>query len=264
MEIKLSVVIITYNEAKNIGRCLKSVRGVADEIVVVDSFSEDETVEIAESYGAKVITHAFEGHIEQKNYANTQASHPHILSLDADEALSPELYKHIAEIKTNWQYDAYSFNRLTNYCGRWIRHCGWYPDIKVRLFDSRCGSWKGINPHDKYVVESGNVKYIKADILHYSYYTVSDHIKQIDYFSGIKAKELFKQNKKCRFIKRYFAASFKFFSMYFIKAGFLDGYEGYMIARLSATSTLLKYYKLNYLHKLQSKRSKQSGTRKSP
>ncbi|MDA3818860.1 MAG: glycosyltransferase family 2 protein [Candidatus Delongbacteria bacterium] len=249
MEIKLSVVIITFNEEKNIGRCLKSVKDVADEIVVVDSYSEDNTVNIAESYGAKVITHKFEGHIEQKNHANTEASYPNILSLDADEALSGDLQKQIIQIKKGWQHDAYSFNRMTNYCGRWIKHGSWYPDIKIRLFDRRCGAWKGVNPHDKYVVETGNVKHIKADILHYSYYTVSDHIKQIDYFSGIKANELYKRNKKSGFFKRYAAASFKFFSMYFLKAGFLDGYEGYIIARLSATSTLLKYYKLSVLLK---------------
>jgi glycosyltransferase involved in cell wall biosynthesis len=249
MKIKLSIVIITFNEEKNIGRCLKSVKGVADEMIVVDSFSQDDTVSIAESHDAKIIQHKFEGHIEQKNYANSRATYPHILSLDADEALSQDMYEQVLKIKKDWQYDAYSFNRLTNYCGRWIKHGGWYPDVKIRLFDRRCGAWKGVNPHDKYVVGTGNVKHIKSDILHYSYYTVSDHIKQIDYFSGIKAKELYKRNKKSRFFKRYLAASFKFFSMYVLKAGFLDGYEGYMIARLSATSTLLKYYKLNALPK---------------
>ncbi|MFO7880483.1 MAG: glycosyltransferase family 2 protein [Bacteroidota bacterium] len=249
MEVKLSVVVITYNESKNIGRCLESVRNIADEMLVVDSYSQDDTVAIAGSYGAKVVEHTFHGHIEQKNFAITQAKYPHILSLDADEALSDALQKKIADIKQNWEYDGYSFNRLTNYCGRWIRHGGWYPDIKTRLVDSRLGSWQGNNPHDKYVLKKGSSLYhVDEDILHYSYYTVSEHLKQIDYFSGIKADVLYKKGIKPNRIKLYFASGFKFFSGYFLKGGFLDGYEGYMIARLSAASTLLKYYKLRKAH----------------
>jgi len=253
MKVKLSVVVITYNESANIERCLKSVSDIADEMLVVDSYSEDDTRKKAEALGARVEEHAFEGHIEQKNYAISLASYPHVLSLDADEALSDTLKQKIQAVKSDWQYDGYKFNRLTNYCGRWIKHGGWYPDTKLRLFDSRLGSWQGENPHDKYVLKQGSsIQHVKGDILHYSYYTVSDHIRQIDFFSGIKADVLFKKGARPGFIKRYFAAGFKFFSSYILKAGFLDGYEGYIIARLSATSTLMKYYKL---HRKYQKRS---------
>src|SRR6476620_7997347 len=154
--IKLSVVIITFNEERNIGRCLKSVKEVADEIVVLDSFSKDKTREICESHGARFIQHAFDGHIQQKNRAITFAAYPHILSLDADEALDETLIDSIKKIKQNFTKDGYYLNRLTNYCGHWVRHCGWYPDRKLRLADSRKGHWTGVNPHDKYELFEGD------------------------------------------------------------------------------------------------------------
>src|SRR5581483_72135 len=122
---KLSVVIITFNEEKNIGRCLDSVAGIADEVVVVDSFSTDKTEEICKSKGAKFVQHTFPGHIEQKNWALTQTTYPHCLSLDADEALDETLKKSISEVKEKGDCDGYEMNRLTNYCGSWIHHCGW-------------------------------------------------------------------------------------------------------------------------------------------
>ena len=141
---QLSVVIITFNEERNISRCLDSVKDIADDVVVVDSFSVDKTEQICKEKGARFISHTFDGHIQQKNWAITQAKFPHILSLDADEALSDELKKSILEVKKNWKHDGYSMNRLTNYCGQWIYHCGWYPDRKLRLFNSKKGNWGGL------------------------------------------------------------------------------------------------------------------------
>jgi len=162
----ISLVIITYNEERNIARCIESVGELSDEVVVVDSFSTDRTEEICRQYGAKFIQHTFEGHIEQKNYAITQATHPHILSLDADEALSEELKQSIYQVKQNWRYDGYYFNRLTSYCGKWIRHSGWYPDRKLRLFDSRKGRWAGVNPHDRYEPDKGStIRFLEGDLL---------------------------------------------------------------------------------------------------
>src|SRR5436190_10289340 len=126
----LSVVVITFNEERNIGRCLASVAAVADDIVVVDSFSTDRTEAIAREHGARFVQHAFEGHIEQKNWAVTQAAHPFILSLDADEAVDDRLLDSIRRGKDQ-NADGYTMNRLTNYCGTWIRHGGWYPDRKL-------------------------------------------------------------------------------------------------------------------------------------
>ena len=152
----VSVVIITFNEEHNIARCLDSVKGIADEIVIVDSFSKDKTKEICLSYGAKFIENKFEGHIQQKNFAITQAKYPHILSLDADEALDEKLRNSISEVKKNFVHDGYYMNRLTNYCGKWVHHSGWYPDTKLRLWDSRKGQWAGVNPHDKYELTTGD------------------------------------------------------------------------------------------------------------
>ena len=146
--IKLSVVIITFNEEKNIERCLTSVKDIADEIVVLDSFSKDKTAEICINHGVKFFQHTFDGHIQQKNRAITYANFPHILSLDADETLSSELAESIKKVKQNFSKDGYYINRLTNYCGHWVKHCGWYPDAKLRLWDSRKGQWTGTNPHD--------------------------------------------------------------------------------------------------------------------
>jgi glycosyltransferase involved in cell wall biosynthesis len=144
--IKLSVVIITFNEEKNIERCLRSVADIAEEILVVDSFSVDRTEEICRKYGVKFVNHSFEGHIEQKNWALEQTRFNHVLSLDADEVVSEALKRSIQYIRENWKDDGYSFNRLTNYCGQWINHCGWYPDKKLRLFDKTKGRWGGVNP----------------------------------------------------------------------------------------------------------------------
>ncbi len=249
MQVKLSVVIITFNEEKNIERCLLSVKDVADEIVVVDSFSKDNTKKICEKHQVRFIEHRFEGHIEQKNWAITQASNPYILSLDADESLTKELAEKINEIKQNWQFDGYSFNRLTNYCGKWIKHCGWYPDIKLRLWDSRKGSWTGINPHDKYELTGNSVKHINEDILHYSYYSISDHIKQVNYFTDIAAEAAVKKGKKSSVFKIIVSPVVKFFRDYFFKLGFLDGYYGFVISMISSHATFLKYVKIKQLQK---------------
>lgn len=249
--IKLSVVIITFNEERNIARCLESVRTVADEIVIVDSYSKDRTKEICLSYGAKFVEHAFEGHIQQKNWAITQASNPIVLSLDADEALDQNLIASILEVKKNFTKDGYYMNRLTNYCGHWVRHSGWYPDTKLRLWDSRKGEWKGINPHDKYEMHNGDstTGKLAGDILHYSYYTVAEHYKQAEYFSTIAAKAYFDLGKKASLFKLIVNPIAKFLHHYIVHFGFLDGGTGFTIAKISAYSTYLKYSKLRKLTK---------------
>jgi glycosyltransferase involved in cell wall biosynthesis len=247
--VKLSAVIITFNEERNIGRCLESLQGIVDEIVVVDSFSKDKTEEICKDYSVKFVQHAFEGHIEQKNWAITQASNPYILSLDADEALDSTLKSSILKIKENWTHDGYSMNRLTNYCGKWIHHCGWYPDTKLRLWDSQKGKWGGDNPHDKFELDDKNspIKRLDGDILHYSYYTLEDHYKQVTYFTDILANAQYKKGKKAPLIILMLSPVVKFVKDYFIKKGFLDGKEGFTICRISAYATFLKYKKLRNL-----------------
>ena len=248
--IKLSVVIITFNEEKNIERCLTSVKEIADEIVVLDSFSKDKTQAICERYGVNFFQHAFDGHIQQKNRAVTYAKNSHVLSLDADEALDETLVKSIMAIKSNFNKDGYYMNRLTNYCGHWVRNCGWYPDKKLRLWDKAKGEWTGINPHDKYELFEGdkNAGYLKGDILHYSYYTIEDHYKQVDYFTSIASKAYFEKGKRAPLFKLIINPIAKFIDHYFLKLGFLDGHAGFLISKISAYATYLKYKKLKKLY----------------
>ena len=248
---EISVVIITFNEERNIARCLDSVKGIADDVVVVDSFSTDKTEEICKAKNVRFVQHTFNGHIEQKNWAITQAKYPHVLSLDADEALDEELKKSVLYIKNNWTPDGYFMNRLTNYCGKWIYHCGWHPDSKLRLWDSRKGKWGGTNPHDKYEMNDKNatVGFLKGNILHYSYYSVQDHYKKTNYFSTIGAEELFKKTVKVTLVKLYLSPVAKFINSYFFQLGILDGYYGFVISWISAKSTYLKYSKLKDLYK---------------
>jgi glycosyltransferase involved in cell wall biosynthesis len=247
--VKLSAVIITFNEEKNITRCLQSLTGVADEIIVLDSFSKDNTPEIARRMGAKVFQHAFDGHIEQKNRAITYAANPHVLSLDADEALDETLKSSIIGVKKNFNKDGYYMNRLTNYCGHWVRHCGWYPDSKLRLWDSRKGKWTGTNPHDRYELFDGdkNTGHLKGDILHYSYYTIDDHYRQVEYFTGIAARAYFEKGSRAAFYKLIVNPAAKFIDHYLLRLGFLDGSAGFRISKISAYATYLKYKKLRTL-----------------
>lgn len=247
--IRLSVIIITFNEEKNIERCLLSVKEVADEIVVLDSFSKDSTPAICAKHGVKFYQHAFDGHIQQKNRAITHASYPHVLSLDADEALDEDLKASILAVKKDFKKEGYYMNRLTNYCGHWVRHCGWYPDKKLRLWDSSKGHWTGVNPHDKYELFAGDTQagHLKGNILHYSYYTLQDHYKQVDYFTNIAARAYHESGKKAPFYKLLVNPVAKFVDHYLLKLGFLDGKAGYRISKISAYATWLKYKKIRTL-----------------
>lgn len=243
--IKLSVVIITFNEEKNIERCIQSVKSIADDITVVDSLSKDKTVDICNTLGATVHSQKFLGHVEQKNFAITKAKYPHILSIDADEALDETLISSIKSVKENWNHDGYTMNRLTNYCGKWIHHCGWYPDKKMRLWDSRVGQWEGVNPHDMYVLKKGSTSsHLKGDLLHYSYRSIHDHIEQVNYFTDILSKASLLKGKKSNLFKIIFSPLFKFYRDYIFKLGFLDGYYGFVICLISSHATFLKYAKM--------------------
>ena len=249
--LKLSAVIITYNEEDNIGRCLDSVKETADEIVVVDSFSSDATADICRSRGVEFIQHPFEGHIEQKNYALSCAGNDYVLSLDADEVLSDTLVASIQAAKQRWSADGYSMNRRTRYCGRWIRHCGWYPDRKIRLWDRRQGQWGGVNPHDHVVMEPGSrLDHLNGDLLHYSYPTIRHHVSQINRFSDIAAREAFADGRRSNLLLDIcLNPTLTFFKKYFLKLGILDGYEGFVISTSTAYGKFLKYIKLRELEK---------------
>ena len=248
--VKLSVVIITLNEEKNIRRCLESVLDIADDIVIIDSNSIDKTEEISKSLGARVIQHKFEGYVKQKNFANSQALHNHILSLDADEVLSDELKQSIQKVKNALEADGYTLNRLTNYAGKWIHHCGWYPDRKMRLFDRTKGAWEGLLIHEEFILSDGKKSgHLKGDLLHYSFDSIEDHKQQSEKFTTLGAQADFQKGKKAPFYKIWFGPIVKFIQSYFFRLGFLDGSTGVTICRLSAAATHHKYIKLRRLYR---------------
>ena len=245
----LSVVIITLNEARNLGRCLESVQRVADEIIVLDSFSTDETGAIAGRSGARFIQQAFAGYAQQKRDADALATGEWILSIDADEALSPQLEASVLAFKTDVlpsDFKAYRLSRLTNYCGNWIKHCGWYPDRKVRLYQKGSGDWIGENLHEAWKLAGENLQYglLAGDLLHYSYYTLSEHIAQFNKFTEIAARSAVAAGKDCSILKVWVAPKWRFFQMYVLKSGFLDGYAGYLVCKFSAVAAQLKYAKI--------------------
>ena len=186
------------------------------------------------------------GYVKQRQFADEQAQYDWILAIDADEVLSPELEQGILSIKQNPLLDAYRFSRLNNYCGKWIKHSGWYPDKKLRLFNKTKGAWKGEMVHEYWEQHNKNAKvgYIKGNLLHYTYYTISDHIKQIEKFTEMSARAAVANGRDCSILKVWLGPKWVFFSMYFLKLGFLDGYAGLLICRFNAFSSMIKYAKI--------------------
>jgi len=218
---------------------------VADEIIVLDSFSTDATVTIARNAGAIVYQEKFRGYIGQKNRVMQLAAHNYLLSLDADEALDTTLIASILEAKKSLSFRAYRMNRCTNYCGKFIRHGLWYPDTKIRLFDRRCASWGGMNPHDKIEVEKKYpVKKLKGDILHYSFATPEDLIWQNNHLSSIAARSLYDRGKRSNWYKMLVRPAWAFLNGYIFRLGFLDRFEGFAIAVHTSHQVFLKYSKL--------------------
>ena len=246
---KISAVIITFNEESKIRRCIESVKPVADEIIVLDSFSTDNTVAFARSAGAVVHQQSFRGYKEQKNAALLLASYNYILSIDADEVLSVELINSILVAKERFLYSAYTMNRCNYFSGRFIRHGLWYPDKKIRLFDKRMASWGGMNPHDKILLPGrATINHLEGDLFHYSFSSIEEYEKRNDEISSIAAESLYKMGKKSG-IRILINPVWRFIKSYFLKKGFLDGYPGYIIARNTAAQAYLKYKKLNKLNR---------------
>jgi len=257
---KLSVVIITFNEERNIGRCLESLQDIADEIIVSDSFSTDRTEEICKQFDVKFHQSEWLGYSGQKNAANNLASNNLVFSIDADEALSEKLKKSIAEIKLSAKANtAFKINRLTNYCGKWIHHCGWYPDTKLRIWFKDEGKWEG-ELHEKLMFDNEpQTSTLDGDLLHYSYYTLEDHHKQVEKFTNIAAQDYFDRNKKVTLIKLWLSPVVKFVRDYILKHGFLDGKSGFRICYISAGATYLKYSKLRLIIKKEKKKLDDAG-----
>lgn len=262
---KVTACLVTYNEEEGILAALNSVAFV-DEIVVVDSHSTDRTREIVRAFRGRnrrgevveprVIERDWPGHVEQKNFAVTSASHDWVLCLDADERLSAEARSAVEQVLSEPpDADGYSFARKTFYLGRWILHGGWYPDRKLRLFRRSAGQWGGVNPHD-HVYVNGRSRALEGDILHYSYRAIEEHIRQINFFTDIAAAEKHKAGVRFPVLRMLLHGPLKFFKMYFLQLGFRDGRAGFLVASLGAYYVFLKYAKLWELQ--------MDGWRKSP
>jgi glycosyltransferase involved in cell wall biosynthesis len=240
--IKLSVILIAYNEEENIGRCLKSILGVADEIVVVDSSSTDRTIAVCESFGARIIQRDFSGFGPQKQFAVAQASYNHILFLDADEELSETLKSSILEVKKDFSQDGYSFNRRNYYCNRFIRHCGWNPDKLVRLFDRRKLNWNDKVVHERIETTSGTrLQHLKGYLNHYTCRTIEEHQEKEQRYARLNAEMLANKRKWISPLTPSFKKSARFIKTYLLHLGFLDGHYGLVISRTVANSSYLKY-----------------------
>ena len=242
----ISAVVITQDEARNIGRCLESLRGVVDEVVVVDSGSTDDTESICRAAGARFVSHAWEGFSGQKNYANGLATHPWILSIDADEALSDELRATLLSLKRDG-LDAdkvYSVARLNNYCGQWLRHGGWYPDEHVRLWRNDVATWDGVVHEQLRYSRKVTQQRLDGVLLHYTYYTVDEHARRTVKYATLAGDKAYEQGRHCGMGAVVWKPVGTFLKNYIVKGGFRDGSMGFISARISAFYTLVKYARL--------------------
>lgn len=248
---KISACIISFNEEKKIEDCLKSLQGVVDEIIVVDSLSTDQTQTIARRYTDTIIEQKFLGHVEQKNLAVSHARYDWILSLDCDERLSPQLRESILAVKERLdEHDAYQMARKTFYVYRWLNHC-WYPDRKVRLFNKHKARWGGTNPHDRVEVDGTDIQRLSGDIEHYSFDSISAHIKTLDNFTEIGAREIIAKNKRVSLWDPFTHGLWTFIRLYFLRRGFLDGFAGLVVSVLSFMHAFSKYSKVIFYYRSQ-------------
>lgn len=247
--VEISAVIITYNEERRLEGALRSLAGVASEIIVVDCHSTDDTVKLARRYTGRVFERAWTNFADQKNFANEKASHAWILSLDADERLSPELRQEIIELRRSEpDGDAFSIPRLVFYLGRWIRHSGWYPDRKVRLFRKDKARWEGEFVHEKLVVD-GRLLKLNGPIHHFTYPNIAAHLARINKFSDLGAQKLYARGKKTRWYHLLFLPFFRFARAFVWKGGFLDGFAGLVISVLTGYAVFVRYAKLREIWK---------------
>jgi glycosyltransferase involved in cell wall biosynthesis len=242
----LTATLISYNEELDLPRALASLAGIADEIIVVDSGSMDGTCDIARDFGARVFSRKLDSLGEQKNHAASLATNDWVLSIDADEELSPELRASILAWKKTTAVEAgFDFPRLSNYLGGWIRHSGWYPDYKLRLYRRDLGRFVG-TPHDA-VKTDGPVGHLKGNLLHYTVRSLAEHMAKQDAFSTMAAEDYFARGRKSWRAAMIFAPPWTFVQKLVFQLGVLDGRRGWLIAWLSATYIYRKYRKLGRL-----------------
>ncbi len=238
---KISALIITHNEAKHIGACIDSLAGVTDEVIVIDSGSDDQTAAIARAKGAKVIEKKFEGFGGQKNYGAAQAANDYILSIDADEVLSAELHESITGLKQSGISGSYYVNRLNHIAGRAVRSCGWYPDIRTRLYDRRKARWDDKTVHEE-LITTEKPTFLSGDLLHFSYDSYEEMKVRADRYGKLAAASLKGKGTFYLVLKIVLNTPAKFLKSYILQKGFIDGYAGWMISRYKARETFMKYY----------------------
>jgi glycosyltransferase involved in cell wall biosynthesis len=242
----LSVCIVAQNEQENLPRLLRSLQGVADEIVVVDGGSIDRTQEIAREHGAKVFLRAFTNHADQKNYAASLASYDWIFLLDADEELSEELKASVRKWKGQpAEFAVYEMPRLTWYLGAWIRHSRWHPDWQRRIYRRDKALFEGVI-HSA-LCYNGEIGRLCGNLLHYTIRTFEEHQAKLDQYTTAIAKEMFDRGRRNWRAAMWFASAWSWIHHFLIGAGFLDGYRGALIASMAARGVRLKFQKLGKL-----------------
>ncbi|HLK04959.1 MAG TPA: glycosyltransferase family 2 protein [Candidatus Acidoferrum sp.] len=243
---RISFCMITRNEEKNLPRALQSISGIADEIIVVDCGSIDRTEAIAREHGAQVFHREWTNFGDQRNYAVAQATCEWIYTLDADEALSDELKSSLREWKTQTpQYNVFEMPRLTSYLGGWVRHSGWYPNMQSRLYRKTHARYEGI-VHETLVFAGARGR-LKGDLLHYTIETFSDHEAKVESYSTLAAQKMFDQGRRSWRAAMWFATPWVYFQSFVLRAGFLDGHRGALIAQMAARSMRLKFQRLGAL-----------------
>lgn len=241
--VKISATIIAYNEEKRIAACLESLRDVADEIIVVDSYSTDHTVEICKEYGCKVTQRLFDGFGAQRQYATSLTTHQYVLSIDADEVLSPALQESIKQLKEEgFSHRVYNLSRLNFYCGVPVRHCGWYPDLQIRLFDKRYANWNLRDVAEKVIFrDSVRPELIDGDILHYRCDSKEQYEEVSRRHAAMKARVLSVRDKKIGFLSPFMHGVKAFWKTYVKEGGIFEGNVGREIAAAHYRSELLAY-----------------------
>lgn len=247
---RLSVILITKNESANIRACLESVRW-ADEIVVVDAGSSDDTVAICREFTPHVFVHDdWQGFGVQKNRALDHATGDWVLSLDADERVTPELRAQLETAMTEARYDGFYLPRLSQFCGKFIRHSGWYPDYVLRLFKRGKARFSSDLVHETVVLD-GVAGKLSSPLLHYSYMTRDDVGRKVEHYSTSAAQQMFARGKTATVLDAPLRGGWAFLRTYCLRLGFLDGKAGFDVARMNAQTTYLKYRKLRMLRSAQ-------------
>lgn len=241
----VSACVIARDDALQIERCLASLAWADETVVVIDERSGDGTEDLARRAGARALRHAYQGNVEQKNFALDQAKHDWVIALDADEALSPALAACLRERLAEGEpaFDGFESNRVTRHLGRWIRHGDFHPDWQLRVFRRSRGRWAGSNPHGR-VRLSGRVARVAGDLEHASYADLSDQVARVQEYSRVEALEMHRRGRRARVPDLCLRPPARFLRAYFLKAGFLDGMPGFLIAAVTAFHVFLKYAKL--------------------